>query len=82
MFMRLATVWVGPSFVPLSHVLRLPSEHLELRAAGICLGKHVTGEQISLLPGSTSSDRLVCRGDASKSVRSVVRNILPSGLWA
>jgi hypothetical protein len=82
MFMSLAMVRVGPSFVPLSHVLRLPSEHLELRAAGIYLGKHLKGEQISLLPGSTSSDRLVYRGDASRSVRSVVRNILSSGLWA
>jgi hypothetical protein len=82
MFMRLATVRVGPSFVPLSHVLRLRSAHLEVRAAGIYLGKHLKGEQISLLPGSTSSDCLVCRGDAPRSVRSVVRNILPSGLWA
>ena len=80
--MRLAKVWVGPSFTQLSHVIRLTSEHLELGAAGIHLGKHVKGEQISLLPGSTSSDRLVCRGDASTSVRSVVRKILPSGLWA
>jgi hypothetical protein len=41
MFTRLATVRVGPSFVPLSRVLRLPSEHLELRAAGIYLGKYI-----------------------------------------
>jgi hypothetical protein len=55
MFMRLAQVWVGPSFVPLSYVIRLSSGHLELGAAGIYLGKHVKGDQISLLPGSTSS---------------------------